>query len=73
MGSECAQCVTIAQRPSLDFLYKQWIKGREWRATAVGGFLFKSVKVYSVSELPEPATQTKKHTHIKLTGQLEVT
>lgn len=34
MGSECAQCVTIAQRPSLDFLYKQWIKGGEWRATS---------------------------------------
>ena len=34
MGSERAQCVTIAQRPSLDFLYKQWIKGGGRRATS---------------------------------------
>ena len=41
MGSERAQCVTIAQRPSLDFLYKQWIKGGERRATSHRrGFFF---------------------------------
>ena len=74
MGSERAQCVTIAQRPSLDFLYKQWIKGGERRATSHRrGFFF--LKLRKSANCQSQQHRHEKHTraHIKSTGQLEVT